>query len=151
MRPEPFLGDDAELIRVLAETLDQVELIPHDRVDVAIDMAFRLRTIDDQLDLVSDSLVDHTSGFRSSDDETRTIRYEAGSIAVELDIDQSTGGIIGQLLPPGYQHVQFETTTSKSSVDVDHLGRFRIDRVDRQFRLRIGDGTDAAVTTWIFR
>lgn len=151
MNAIPDLGDDNELLRVLGQALVEDMPIPHERVDAAIEMAFQLRTVEDQLGLVTDSLTDSVIGFRSGDDDTRSLRYENAVVAIELDLDQSAGNIVGQLLPPAARTVEMESPTGRTPVVVDDVGRFQIDLTERQVRFRIGDHTETFVTPWIFR
>lgn len=83
---------------------------------------FTWRTIDAELAaLVDDSLVDEGAALTRAAERLRSVTFEAGEIAILLEIDAAADRIVGQLEPGSAATVR---VGSGDTVAADELGRF---------------------------
>ncbi|KPI06476.1 hypothetical protein OK074_4184 [Actinobacteria bacterium OK074] len=152
---EAFTNDEALADDLLEETL-RGSVAVHDPVPAELERAavaaYALHDLDAQLaELTFDSLLD-AMPVRGTTLAPRMLTFRAGDLTV--DVELTTGTLMGQLLPPGPARVEILTggpAGAPTVLTADILGRFTCDRtVTGPFALRVRTDTEAVVTEWLF-
>lgn len=152
----PLSAADEALLVHLGEVGRAVDPVPAHVLELGR-AALALRDLDSELaELVADSAVEMV-GVRSASAETRLLSFEAGDLAIEVQVS-SVGGrptLLGQVVPVpatagGVIRLESQNAATATS-DLDSLGDFRFDTVpDGLVRLRVElPGATAVTTTWI--
>jgi hypothetical protein len=123
-------SDDTGLEQELRHLAAQIEPVPPQLLQAAVD-AFTWRTIDaDLAELVFDSLADQreTALVRGSQHD-RLLSFRAGDLAIEVEVAAagSARSLIGQLDPPQRATVDIRHSGGVVTLQADELGRFSAD------------------------
>lgn len=121
---ELLLGD---LQRVL-DTVDAARI----RGDEAAKAAFGWAEVDSELaELTFDSVADQPElTLRSTRSELRQMTFKASASDVSIDIEISSAGLIGQIVPPQSAHVRVRQSAGPAfDVETDAFGVFQVDGV----------------------
>ncbi|CAM5532863.1 hypothetical protein [Streptomyces purpurascens] len=134
-----------EELRQAAAVLDPV---PAELQQIAVD-AYALHDLDARVaELTFDSLVDALP-VRGVTDAPRMLTFRAGEVTVDIEV--TTHGLLGQVLPP--QPARIEVLGGPrpgSPLTADDLGRFTGDvPLSGPFALRLRTGGDVVVTEWL--
>lgn len=142
-----YPAEDAALLAELAVVLGPAAE-PPDAVLAAARESFTWRTVDAELAaLVFDSLLDQEPARSRSLARTRTMTFEAGATAVELEVDDRPGGrrLIGQLVPPQRAEVELTGGGPAARAAADVTGRFVLplpaDPRPARVLVRLAEGT----------
>lgn len=154
---QPLTAADQALLIRLGEVAGAVDPVPDHVLELGR-AALALRDLDSELaELVADSAVE-LAGVRSGSTETRLLSFEAGDLAVDVQVSTAGGGrmsILGQVVPvpaPAGGVIRLESQSgAMATSDLDSLGDFRFGIVpDGLIRLRVElPGATAVTTTWI--
>jgi len=149
MSDDRNLLDDAVLIELLAETLDEMEPLRPELIDAVQSAAFTSRDLNAELaDLVSDSAV---SASVRDDGGERLLSFAASGMTIDVDLmgDDVVSGVIAPSLDAT---VTLETSDGHIPLAVDDLGRFVTRTTSRRLRVRIVRNNEAPVVTqWVIR
>ena len=153
--PDPADPDEV-LLADLRRIASVVDPLPDSLVHAGRE-SLTWRRVDAELAaLLSDSSVDdHRLALVRSTGSARAVAFEAGDFTIELDILGSGAQrtLVGQLVPPRPAMIEVQTTESRTTVEADEHGRFRVEGVPvGRMRLRVTgrEPMDAAAeTTWI--
>lgn len=143
--------EDEMLLSRLREGLESSDSAPADVAEFARS-AFSWRTIDaDLAELEFDSIDEELpSGVRSSA-TARMISFQAGQWMFDVEYDEVTGRLLGQISPQTSYTVELHTTGALFSVDSDSSGRFAAEGIapgPAYLILRFLDGTSVK-TRWV--
>lgn len=121
--------EDARILAQLREGLGQSEAVPSDVIEFA-KAAFAWRNIDAELaELDFDSIdEDLPAGVRSVG-TARMISFQAGQWMIDIEFDERSGRLMGQISPESPFTVELHTTGAHFSVESDELGRFTADGI----------------------
>lgn len=139
---------DQELLELLARGLAADDPIPA-RTSESARAVFTWRTIDAELlEIGFDSAVDELTGVRGAGATVRAIRFAAGDVEVEVDIEDDH--IDGQVLGSEPTSIRLERPDGSAvSTLGDDLGRFEFDGVGQgPVRFRVESGAESHVTQW---
>jgi hypothetical protein len=116
--------EDARILARLREGLAQSEPVPSDVTEFAR-AAFGWRNIDAELaELDFDSIDEEIpSGVRSTG-TARMISFQAGQWMLDIEFDEGSGRLIGQISPESTFTVELHTSGALFTVESDELGRF---------------------------
>ncbi|MBO3749184.1 carboxypeptidase regulatory-like domain-containing protein [Streptosporangiaceae bacterium NEAU-GS5] len=145
----PDLALEDELRKVVA----LFDPVPPALFDDAM-YAFSARRLDAELaELTFDSLWEGSATRIRGAGQHRTLAFEGGGVAVELEIAESGGGrrLIGRLEPGRAAQITVQRRDAETTVTTDALGRFTVDAVrDGHLRLHVTfPGAPPVVTTWV--
>ena len=117
--------NDDELMEQVAKAISAIDPVPDDVVAGA-KAAFIARNLDKELaELLYDSATDRELVLTRGD-TMRTLSFASGEIGVELEVNETTGAIMGQLVPAQVASVELELDgLVVESTTTDELGRFR--------------------------
>ena len=136
-------------LRAVAASADPVPSLVTD----AARAVFALRDLDAQLiELVHDSAVDDDAVLVRGDDETRTLTFEHGDVAVDLQVTETPEGYVLLALVDGATgDVVVEHAGGRTTVPLDDAGRVSLDGVPAgPVRLVLTSRDGARVTTsWV--
>jgi hypothetical protein len=159
-KPDPApldLNDDDTLMGLLDEALSGGAPIPEAARGAAL-AAFDLGHLEGELALVvADSAVEGPLvGTRHDSSADRYVEIESTRLRVEIDLPAAEPLVIGQLDPPGADHVVIEFATASGGVErvdspVDELGRFQADLRPGSMRLHFTTDSGPVATPWIVR
>jgi hypothetical protein len=116
---------------------------------------FTLRDLDAELARLVEDVALAGAGVRSSGSDTRLVSFEAGGLAVDLQVTYVGGrvSLLGQLVPAsGGERVRLDTPAGVRAVDTaDELGGFRLDGLAPGLvRLHVErPGADPVTTPWM--
>lgn len=160
MRSDPApidLNDDDTLVALLGAALDATDPVPDAARRVAV-AAFDLGNLEGELAVVvADSAIDSPLvGARHDASADRFVEIESPHLRVELDLPGTESLVIGQLDPPGADHVIVEFASASGGVErvdveVDDRGRFQATLRPGSLRLHFTTGSGPVVTPWIVR
>jgi hypothetical protein len=141
---------EAELLALVAASLDHEQPVPADAVAVAR-AAFDLGSLDsDLLELTYDSFRDEALvALRSGAHRHRELSFEATSVLVDIEVLDDGRTIVGQIAPPNRGEVIVETPRGQTTAHSDELGRFRAEIEPGPFRVRVRSTAPVTVTPWI--
>ncbi|MGC0386557.1 hypothetical protein [Streptomyces sp. SAI-129] len=134
-----------EELRQAAAILDPV---PAELRRVAVD-AFALRDLDVRVaELTFDSLVDGIP-VRGEADPPRMLTFQSDGVTVDVEV--TSQGLIGQLLPPGPAGIEvLSGPRAHARLTADDMGRFTGEAPPAgPFALRLRTGGDVVVTEWL--
>lgn len=116
--------EDEGILTRLRQGLEQSETVPSDVIDFA-KAAFAWRNIDAELaELDFDSIDEEIpSGVRSTG-TARMISFQAGQWMLDIEFDEASGRLIGQISPESAFTVELHTAGALFTVESDELGRF---------------------------
>jgi hypothetical protein len=116
--------EDDRILARLRQGLEQSETVPTDVTEFA-KAAFAWRNIDAELaELDFDSIdQDIPVGVRSTG-TARMISFQAGQWMLDIEFDEGSGRLIGQISPESAFTVELHTTGALFTVESDELGRF---------------------------
>lgn len=116
--------EDARILARLREGLEQSEPVPTDVTEFA-KAAFAWRYIDAELaELDFDSIDEEVpSGVRSTG-IARMISFQVGQWMLDIEFDEVTGRLIGQISPESSFMVELHTSGALFTVESDEMGRF---------------------------
>ena len=123
---------------------------PTPTMKAAAQAAYSWRTVDAELAaLTHDSLTDESTLVRSGSAPPRTLVFESAGVSVELE--QTEGGLVGQLVPPSDGEVTLQGPSGElGQASVDELGCFCFDRTPHgTVRLRCRTSSGVVVTHWV--
>jgi hypothetical protein len=122
--------DDDAPPEQLGRVLAAADPVPPDVV-AAAKAVFVARNLDRELaQLVGDS-AEATHGALMRGGDVRSLSFEAGDLAIELDIDTRARVVLGQLAPAVVASVALEVDDVEIGwVTTDALGRFRLEGLD---------------------
>jgi hypothetical protein len=152
---DPAFTDDQALADDLLEETLRGSVADYDPVPAELERAavaaYALYDLDTQLaELTFDSLLD-AMPVRGAALAPRMLTFRAGDLTV--DVELTTGTLMGQLLPPQPARVEILTggpATAPTVLTADILGRFTSDRtVTGPFALRVRTDDEAVVTEWL--
>lgn len=150
---DPGMDPDDRLLAELAEALEPWTVPPPEVVEAGR-QSFTWRTIDAELAMLSyDSLLDEAVAAVRSAGEPRILSFEAGGIAVEVEVDETAGArrLLGQLVPGGPADLELRTPGESIVGQADELGRFVLalpaERVRVSLRCVLADGV--VETAWV--
>ena len=117
--------NDDELMERMAKAISAIDPVPDD-VIAGAKAAFIARNLDQELaELLYDSATDRELVLTRGD-TMRTLSFASGEIGVELEVNETTGAILGQLVPAQVANVELEVDgLVVESTTTDELGRFR--------------------------
>ena len=123
--------EDQDLIAKLRETLAEADPVPSDVGDFA-KTAFTWRDIDAELASIAfdSSTEDVPSGVRSTS-LARMLSFEVGRWTIDIEYNESTQRLIGQLDPAQQVTVELHFAGGALGLMSDDLGRFEFDNVLR--------------------
>ena len=150
MRVMDPLNDD-ELLAELGDAVRGAAQVPPGFV-AAGKAAFTWRNVDAEMaHLRYDSTTAPASTTtRSQTSRTRALTFSTAELTIELEL--TSDGLLGQLVPPQPGEVQVQTRTgSTTTVQVDEIGWFAVRPVPAaMLRLRVEvAGHDPVLTEWI--
>ncbi|WP_399944940.1 hypothetical protein ACGH52_33820 [Streptomyces sp. BBFR25] len=134
-----------EELRQAAAILDPV---PAELRRVAVD-AFALRDLEVRVaELTFDSLVDGIP-VRGETDPPRMLTFQSDGVTVDVEV--TSQGLIGQLLPPGPAGIEvLSGPRAHARLMADDMGRFTGEAPPAgPFALRLRTGRDVVVTEWL--
>ncbi|SRR6266511_3849598 len=152
--------DDEALLEELRAVAARVDPTP-EFVLSAAKAAFTWRTIDDELaelaELTYDSaLEEEGAGAVRGGKGPRMLTFEAPEVTIELEVTSSGAqrSLMGQVVPPAAGRVEVRHAGGIAEAEVDELGRFKIEGVERgpaSIRLHRPSAPDAALvaTDWL--
>lgn len=145
--------EDTALLAELAAVLGPDAEPPAAVLDAARE-SLTWRTVDVELAaLVFDSLLDEEPARSRSVARARSVTFESGAAAVELEVDDRPGGrrLLGQLVPPQAAEVELTGPGFAERVGADTTGRFVLPlpgaSVPARLLVRLADGTRIASET----
>lgn len=151
------LQDDDTLSSLLAAALEVEDPVPDIARQVAV-AAFDLGHLEGELAaVVADSAVDApVLGARHDGIDDRYVELEAPHLRVELDLPAGQALLLGQIDPPGAEHVIVEFASAAGGVErveaaVDDLGRFQVELRPGSLRMHFAADGGPVVTPWIVR
>ena len=150
---------DDELLDELRALAARVDPTP-EFVLSAAKAAYTWRTIDDELAELAELTFDSTleelaAGAVRGAEGPRTLTFETPEVTIEVEVtaDGDLRSIVGQVIPPEAGRVEIQHPGGVAEADVDDLGRFSAERVQRgpvKIRLHRATAPDAAVVTdWL--
>ena len=120
--------NDEQLIAKLRSGLAEGDPAPTDVAEFAR-AVYSWRLIDAELaELTFDSVTDETAGVRSTM-AARMISFEAGRWTIDIEYNEITGRLLGQVEPPGRVMVELHYAGGAIGIDTDELGRFDFDDI----------------------
>ncbi|MCT9084543.1 hypothetical protein [Streptomyces fulvoviolaceus] len=136
------------LLAELRQAAGILDPVPAELTRIAVE-AFALHDLDARLaELTFDSLVDAIP-VRGATDAPRMLTFHSGDVTIDVEV--STQGLMGQVLPP--QPASIEVLTgpqSGASLVADDMGRFTSGVTPTgPFALRLRTGGDVVVTEWL--
>lgn len=143
--------EDDQLLARLREGLDDRDPVPTDVMTFA-KAAFTWRDIDAELaELDYDSSdEDVPAGVRSTA-TARMISFQVGKWMLDVEFDNTSGRLIGQISPEASFIVELHTAGALFSVQSDEIGRFDADEIapgPLSMVLRFTDG-EVIKTQWV--
>lgn len=158
---ERDLHDDDELLAALGDSLDAIDPVPADAVQLAV-AGFSLSRVDEELAvLVSDSLAGTAVTLRDEVSGTRALRFTTPTLTIDIEVGEpigtsvgdAVGMVVGLLSPPAVTDIEVETVSAATGrrvtvVRADELGRFRTTMNPGLARLRCQRAGATVVTTW---
>lgn len=121
-------GNDEQLIAMLRSGLAEGDPAPADIAEFAR-AVYSWRLIDAELaELAFDSVTDQTAGVRSTA-TARMISFEAGRWTIDIEYNEPTGRLLGQVSPAGRVTVELHFAGGAIGIYTDELGRFDFDEV----------------------
>jgi hypothetical protein len=150
---------DDELLDELRGIAARVDPTP-EFVLSAAKAAYTWRTIDDELaelaELTFDSaLEEQGAGAVRGGEGPRMLTFETPEVTIELEVTATgdTRSVVGQIVPPEAGRVELRHAGGVAEAEVDELGRFSLERVERgpvSVRLHRASAPDAPVVTdWL--
>jgi hypothetical protein len=148
----PDLSNDPELEANLSVSLDHLDPVPEAAVRAA-SMACEMPHADGELaTLVAESAPGDVLVLRDEAEST-TLTFATPRMTVEIEIDRDHHAV-GAISPPVATVIEVERSARQPSAPAtahsDELGRFRVDLGAGLYRLRIGSGPEAVVTSWFY-
>jgi hypothetical protein len=139
--------DDFELEDELREIANLLDPIPAQLLDDAM-QAFTLRTLDAELAELTFDSWEQEPATRVRGGGPRLLTFEAGGVAVEVEV--ANGRLVGRLLPGGPAEVGVQRRDGEVRLLCDDLGRFAAEGLSRgPVRLRVArEGRGTVVTSW---
>lgn len=120
--------NDEQLIAMLRAGLAEGDPAPSDVAEFA-KAVFSWRMIDAELaGLTFDSVTDETAGVRSTM-AARMISFEAGRWSIDIEYNEATGRLLGQVTPAGRVTVELHFAGGAIGIYTDELGRFDFDDI----------------------
>jgi hypothetical protein len=121
--------EDTELIAQLRDALGEADPVPADVAEFA-KAAFTWRDIDAELASIAfdSSTEDVPSGVRSTS-LARMLSFEVGRWTVDIEYNQSTRRLIGQVEPGQRLTIELHFAGGAWGIRSDELGRFEFDDV----------------------
>jgi hypothetical protein len=150
-------GNHEDLVHELRLLGRDVDPVPSEVTEFAR-AALGWRRIEAELaELLSDSLLESraAASARSGVARARSVSFSARDLQIDVEIRDEDSGIVmlGQLAPPAAASIDVEhdDSTILATVDVDELGRFRIELAEHgRIRLRVRRESQPPVeTSWI--
>jgi hypothetical protein len=148
---------DDELLDELRAIAARVDPTPEFVISAA-KAAYTWRTIDDELaelaELTFDSMLEQTGAVRG-EEGPRMLTFETPEVTIEVEVTASGSArsIVGQVVPPEAGRVEIRHAGGTAEADVDELGRFSVERVERgpvSIRLHRASAPEAPVVTdWL--
>jgi len=148
----PRYGDDDELMAEITAAIEEVATVPPEAF-VAARAAFRLRTVDQELELLTmlydSSLEDEPLVRDASYISARNLTFQAGDLS--LEVEMSGDSVIGQVVPPQLARIALVTVHGEfASADTDELGTFLLPRpAAGPVRLTCRTAVSSLLTDWI--
>ncbi|MEU8654149.1 hypothetical protein [Streptomyces sp. NPDC048737] len=140
--------DHAGLEAELREAAAILDPVPAELRRLAVE-AYALHDIDAQIaELTFDSLVDAIP-VRGAVDVPRMLTFHTGGLTVDIEV--TSRGIMGQLLPPQSASVEvLDGPRAGAALTADDMGRFTSEaRPAGPFALRLRTGGEVVVTEWM--
>ncbi|MEV8635326.1 hypothetical protein AB0395_27080 [Streptosporangium sp. NPDC051023] len=141
--------NDEELERELRRAAEIFDPPAPAAVQAVIE-AFALHTLDAELAALTFDSLEHPVRVRG-DEQPRLLTFQCGGTVIELEIStgETSGRIVGQLLPP--QQARIEVNGNRPvTLTADPLGRFSGDHVIMgAFSLSCHLATSVITTEWI--
>ena len=146
-------GPDERLLAALRELFERSSPLPPRVVEMAKE-SYTWRTVDAELAaLTSDSLVDPLVGSVRGAGAPRSLTFQAGDVAIEVEVAGSGAQrrMLGQLVPAQPARIEVSQDEVTRTVEADEVGRFVVDRLSaRPVRLRCHlPGRRPVVTEWV--
>lgn len=144
-------SDDAKVISLLHQALDQADPVPTDVIDYA-KAAFTWRTIDAEFaHLAYDSSVENIPNGVRSTATARMLSFETGERLIDVEYNATSCRLMGQIEPARVMPVELHLSGTVITTDTDDLGRFLFEGVlpgpiALVFRL---SSEDVVKTEWI--
>lgn len=140
--------DHAGLEAELREAATILDPVPAELRRLAVE-AYALHDIDAKIaELTFDSLVDAIP-VRGAVDVPRMLTFHTGGLTVDIEV--TSRGIMGQLLPPQSASVEvLDGPRAGAALTADDMGRFTSEaRPTGPFALRLRAGGEVVVTEWM--
>lgn len=142
---------DDKLLAMLRRGLDESDPAPADVTDFA-KAALSWQTIDaDLAQLTHDSIEEPIPNGVRSVSTARMLSFEAGDWMIDIEYNEVTGRLMGQIDPAHKAAVEFHLGGNVLVTDTDELGRFTFDGVRSgpvAFVVRL-EGDEVVKTEWI--
>lgn len=122
-------SDDAKVISLLHQALDQADPVPADVIDYA-KAAFTWRAIDAELaHLAYDSSIEAIPNGVRSTATARMLSFETGERLIDVEYNAITCRLMGQIEPARVMPVELHLSGTVITTETDDLGRFLFEGV----------------------
>lgn len=120
---------DEELIAKLRSGLEESDPVPEDVTGFAR-AAFGWRDVDAKLAEIAFDSTDEgaLSGVRAST-TARMISFEAGRWTIDIEYNESSRQVLGQVDPAGRVRVEIRYAGGSTATDTDEMGRFDFEEI----------------------